>query len=617
MTMAQSHVRIRPAAVLPADIAIDKRADGTMIVRHKAALKPYPAALHEPLEHWAKVAPDRIFLAQRDGSGPWQTITYAGARAAARNIASALLDRHLSPDRPIVFLTGNDLGQALLGLGAMYAGVPFAPVSPAYATLSQDFGKLKFIMDLLKPGLVYASTGAPLAKAIAAAVPSTTELVVTLDPPPGRNVTRLADLAAKPAGAEVDAARARITPDTIVKFLFTSGSTGMPKAVINTQRMMMANIQMVGQSLPFSSQEPPVLVDWLPWSHTFGGNHNFNYTLMFGGSLYIDDGRPLPGLIETSARNLREIAPTIYFNVPKGYEALLPILRSDPALAQKFFSRLKMMFYAGASLPQHIWEAVTELAIATTGERIQMFTGLGSTETAPATFMPTGGAERSGVVGVPMPGIDVTLVPVDGKLECRLKGPHITPGYWKSAELTKAAFDEEGFYRLGDALKFADPNNINLGFVFDGRVAEDFKLGTGTWVSVGPLRARVVAACAPMIRDAVIAGQDRSFIAAMLVPDLEPCRAFTGLPATATPSEICAHPKLRDELTKRLANLASQSKGSSTRVNRALILDAMLSIDSGEVTDKGSINQRAVLKAREGLVGELYAAKVGPRVIEV
>ena len=614
--MTLSTAPLRRVRLGPADVDVTPRADGGLLVRSPHALAAHLPRITDALDHWAAVAPDRVFLAQRDGAGPWNTITFGQARAASRRVAAGLLARDLSPERPILILSANDLGQALLGLGAMYAGIPFAPISPAYSTISQDFGKLRHIVDLLQPGLVYATNGMGVAKALAAVIPAATEIVVTVAPPAGRKAILLADLAATPETAAIDEALAAVGPDTIAKFLFTSGSTGNPKGVINTQRMMCANMAQNRQAMPFVDDQPLVLVDWLPWSHTFGGNHNFNLALTQGGTLYIDDGRPLPGLIETTVANLREIAPTIYYNVPKGFETLLPFLQADPALAKNFFSRLQMLFYAGASLPQHIWTGYEELAVATTGERIIWFTGLGSTETAPSVFNPIGGAERAGVVGVPLPGIDVKLVATDGKLECRLKGPNITPGYWKQPELTRAAFDEDGFYKLGDALKWADTADPKKGFVFDGRVAEDFKLITGTWVSVGPLRAAVIAALAPLVRDVVIAGPDRGDLTALLVPDLEPARTAAGLGPAAGPAEIGQSPRLRAELQRRLEILADASKGSSTRIARALVLHEALSIDDGELTDKGSLNQRAVLKNREGLVAELYATPPGPRVIE-
>ncbi len=420
-----------------------------------------------------------------------------------------------------------------------------------------------------------------------------------------------------PHDAAVDAALAKVGPDTVVKILFTSGSTGMPKGVINTQRMITANQAMMGTVLRFTTTEKPVLVDWLPWSHTFGGNHNFNLALMRGGTLYIDEGRPLPGAIDMTVRNLKEVAPTVYFNVPRGYEALLPALTADPAMAKNFFSRLNVLFYAGASLPQHVWESLEDLSIKATGERVRMITGLGSTETAPAAINSNALCDRAGMVGLPFPGVDVKLVPNAGKLELRLKGANIMPGYWKQPELTKAAFDEEGYYKIGDALKFVDEKEPRKGFYFDGRVGEDFKLVTGTWVNTGTVKTAVISAFQPLARDAVIAGHDRGDVTAILIPDVEACRATAGLPVAASLAEIATHPALTARLKTQLAALNKSGSGSSNRIVRVVMLAEPLSLDSGELTDKGSINQRAVLQKRSAYVDALYSGKPDPRVISL
>lgn len=597
------------------ETVVETRPDGSMIARSPVSLGPYAKSTTERLDYWAEKAPDRVFLAQRDGNGPWRKITYKQAQVSARGIAEALLKRSLGVNRPVAMLSANDLGQALIGLGAQYAGIPFAPISPAYSTLSQDFGKLRHIIDMLQPGLVYATRGTPVAKALDAVIPSSTEVVVAQDPPPGRNVTLLHDLIVTPVTSAVDAARAVVGPDTVAKILFTSGSTGVPKGVINTHRMLCSNQAMFMHVLPFFHEEPPVLLEWLPWSHTFGGNHNFNLALFAGGTFYIDDGLPLPGAIEVTVNNLREVSPTIYFNVPRGYEALLPYLENDAALAGSFFARLKCLFYAGASLSQPIWDRLQAVAVKTTGKRITMMSGLGSTETAPGAITVARQIERAGTVGVPMPGVELKLVPNGGKLEARLRGPNIMPGYWKNPQQSKSVFDEEGFYKLGDALKFADPKNPSAGFVFDGRIAEDFKLSTGTWVSVGPLRSELTHDFAPYLKDAVITGHDRSELTAMLVPEIEPCRRLAALPASATAEEVAEHPTVRAEFAKLLGVFQKKSTGASNRLARILLLHEPLSIDGGEITDKGSINQRSVIANRASLVEALYAATAGPRII--
>jgi feruloyl-CoA synthase len=474
-------------------------------------------------------------------------------------------------------------------LAALHVGVPCAPVSPAYSLLSKDFAKLRYVFGLATPGLVYAKDEARFARAVAAAVSEGTEVIFG---------DRFAELEARKDDARVDEAHARSGPDTIAKFLFTSGSTGQPKAVINTQRMLCSNQQMLVQALPYLAEVPPVLVDWLPWHHTAGGNHNIGIVLYNGGTLYLDAGKPLPGLIETTVRNLREVGPTIYFNVPRGYEALLPHLRADEVLRKTFFGRLGLMQYAAAVLPQPVWKAYEELALETCGERILWITGYGATETAPFLMSTNRGAARAGTVGLPVDGVEMKLAPVNDKLEARFRGPNITPGYWRDPELTRAAFDEEGYYRTGDALRFLDPEDPAQGLEFDGRLSEDFKLTTGTWVSVGPLRARLAAAGAPYLQDSVITGHDRDEVGALVFPNLQACRGM-------------APEALRASLQKALDALAAQATGSSNRIARALILEEPPSIDAGEVTDKGSINQRAVLRRRAHLVEQLYSERPG------
>jgi feruloyl-CoA synthase len=607
---AKTQPPLRPVRLAAPEVVVERRADGAILMRSPNPLAPYPDTLTDRLEHWAKTAPERIFLAQRNVAGGWRTLTYAAALAQTRAIAAALLQRELSAERPIAILSGNDVEHALLGLAAMHVGIPYAPISVPYSLLSQDFGKLKSIIASLTPGLVFAANGKIFSRAIAAAVPAGIEIAVTADAPEGRPATLFSTLAATQPSPVVDAAHANVGPDTIAKILFTSGSTGQPKGVINTQRMLCSNQAMIRASLAFIADEPPVLVDWPPWNHTFGGNHDFGMVLDNGGSFYIDEGKPLPGAIEATVRNLRDIAPTIHLNVPKGFEMLLPYLRSDAALRERFFSRLKVLFYAGAGLAQHVRNELQELAVATTGERIIFLSSLGSTESAPAALACTWESERTGNIGLPMRGVELKLVPSGGKLDARLKGPNITPGYWRAPALTAEAFDDEGFYKLGDALKFADPADPAKGLVFDGRIAEDFKLATGTWVSVGPLRAQFIAHCAPLVRDVVVAGLDRDDITVLVFPDLDACRALaSGLAADAPFAAVLGHAGVRSEFARRLEALAKMSAGNSNRVCRAILLADPPSLDVGEITDKGSINQRAVLAHRAALVEKLYGGE--------
>ncbi len=598
-------------------VTVERHDNGTIYLRPKAQLRDYPVRLTDRLHHWAKAEPNRVFMAERDAKGGWRQLTYAQLLTSARRIASALLVRGLSAEKPIVILSGNSIDHALLAFGALYAGIPFCPVSPAYSLVSRDYGKLGFLMKLLTPGLVFADDATKFSDALTANVSLGTEIVASRGAVPGRDVTWLSDLLATSEHPRLDAAHDAIGPNTIAKFLLTSGSTGNPKAVINTQRMICANQVMLRETLAFLKDEPPVIVDWLPWNHTFGGNHNIGLTLFNGGSMYLDEGKPMPGGIEESVRNLREISPTVYFNVPKGYESLLPYLREDSALRAKFFGRLHAMFFSGAALSPFVWNSLDELAVLETGFRVPMLTGLGATETSPFFMSVRPATSRSGHVGLPVLGNDAKLLPNNGKLEVRAKGPNVTPGYWRQPELTAAAFDEEGFYKFGDALKPADANDFDSGFDFDGRIAEDFKLASGTWVSVGPLRARFVAACAPLVRDVIIAGINRDEISALVVLDLDGCRLINPTLPHDDLAIVAADPLVRAAFRERFAKFLASATGSSTRITRAILLDTPLSIDRGEVTDNGSINQRAVLEHRSLLIEELYAANPSDRVISV
>jgi feruloyl-CoA synthase len=538
------------------EVSVERRG-GEVYLRSPRALEPYPAKLTERLEHWARAAPDRVLFAQRSGTS-WRTLSYRDALARARRAGAALLAKGLSTERPLVVLSGNDIEHAVIHLGALFAGIPYAPVSPAYSLLSTDFAKLKSIFGLLTPGLVFVSQKKAFERALVHAPCEVIDTVPEEEP-----------------GAALERAHAAVGPDTIAKFLFTSGSTGMPKAVINTQRMWCANQAMIASQFAFFRDEPPVIVDWAPWHHTAAGAHDFGLVIYNGGSYYIDEGKPLPGAIEATVRNLREIAPTWYFNVPKGYEALLPYLREDSLLRENFFSRLKVLWFAGAAIAQHVYDEIKSMAPG-----IPFLTGLGSTETAPYTMGRMWETADATNMGLPPPGAEIKLVPLGDKYEARVKGPHITPGYWRQPELTRQAFDEEGWYRLGDSFAFDRPEG---GLLFRGRIAEDFKLSTGTWVNVGPLRARLIEHFAPLVRDVVIAGEGRSELAALVFPSAE----FS-----------------RERFDEKFKNL--ESTGSSNRIARVLILDEPPSLDAGEMTDKGSINQRAVLSRRKDLVERLY-----------
>jgi len=563
----------------PAKVDVEKRADGSILLRSPQKLAPYARCVTEWLVHWSDRAPERTFLAERSGNS-WKKLSYRETYGAVRRIGQALLERNLNQERPVAILSDNSVDHALLSLGAMHVGVPVVPISPAYSLMSKDFAKLKAIFELVNPGLVWTADPGKFKLALEAVGAQATPLGPLIDANPGSLLER---------------EFAKITPDTIAKILFTSGSTGVPKGVINTQRMLCANQQMLAQAWPFVEDRPPVVVDWLPWNHTFGGNHNFNLVLRNGGTLYVDGGKPAPGLIEITARNLAEISPTMYFNVPRGFDLLLPFLEKDAALRGNFFRDLEVLFYAAAALPQNLWERLERLFKAE-NRNVAMLSAWGSTETSPLATSVHFPIERAGVIGLPVPGCELKLAPNAGKLEVRVRGANVTPGYYQRPDLTRAAFDAEGFYRIGDAVKFADPADPARGIVFDGRVAEDFKLSTGTWVNAGAVRVKLIAAGDPLIQDAVITGHDRNEIGALV---------FLSPSTKDLPAE-----EIRNRLSKALQTLSKEA-GSSTHPVRLLIMAEPPSIDANEITDKGYMNQRAVLERRAALVEKLYSGEPG------
>ena len=601
--------------ILPADTVVEYRSDGSILARSPHGLGPYPRALTERLEHWARVAPRRGFLAARNEGGDWRTLTYADALRRVRSVAQALIDRRLSNERPVVILSGNSIEHGILALGAMYAGIMYVPVAPSYSLIARDFTTLRAMWDTLHPGLVFAAEGQPFERALRCVdVPE----LVTCAPAESLTSTSFDELEATSETPAVDDAHARIVPSTIAKLLYTSGSTGRPKGVINTQQMLCSNQEMVRTVLPLLSDEPPILCDWLPWNHTFGGNHNFGIVLYNGGTLYIDAGKPTPAAFETTVRNLREIATTAYFNVPRGYDLLVPRLRADPEFCRHFVSCLKMLFCAAASLRQQIADDLTALATTASGTRIPFVTGLGATESAPFALCAGDADFTGGRIGVPAPGVELKLAPVGQQMEGRLRGPNITPGYWADAELTRASFDDEGYYKLGDALGVFDPADPMQGFTFQGRIAEDFKLSTGTWVRVGALRARLLSALGELVHDAAIAGPDRDFVTALIFPNTDACRAACGAGARDLPiSELLRSPALTSRIQCALADVARNSTGLSTTVARAMLMAQPPSIDAHETTEKGSINQRGVLANRAAFVELLYAEQASADVIEV
>ncbi|MBA4261546.1 MAG: feruloyl-CoA synthase [Comamonadaceae bacterium] len=584
---------------------------GTHYLRADQELGPYPERLTDRLLHWAKERPDQTLFARRvknaDGSsGHWKHISFAQALDAARRIGQGLLNRGLNADKPVLILSENDLEHALLALGCLYAGIPWCPTSPPYSLISQDYDKLKHVIKTLTPGLVFASDANRYGRAMLATLGDDVELVCTDGTVPGRTTTSFAALLATEPTSAVDAAMAATGPDTVVKFLFTSGSTKMPKAVINTQRMWCANQQQMTQSMPVLGQGELTLIDWLPWNHTFGGNHNVGMVIYHGGTLYIDDGKPTPALMDETLRNLREIAPTVYFNVPTGFEAIAHAMKTDDVLRKNLLSKVNMFFYAGAALAQPIWDSLFQSQEREVGERIVMGTGLGMTESGPFGIFVTSPTVKAGDLGLPTPGLELKLVDTQGKTEVRYRGPNITPGYWRQPEETADAFDDEGFFKTGDAVKWIDETDVHQGLKFDGRIAEDFKLATGTFVSVGPLRGKIIAAGAPYIQDVVLTGLNMKEVGAMVFPTLA-VRQLAGLPADASLHDVLDAPGVLAQFQQIVDELARNATGSANRIARLCLLADAPTIDRGEITDKGSINQRAVLMHRAETVAKLHS----------
>ena len=603
---------------LERDIELLRRDDGSMILRSRVPLGPRAPHIPSLLRKWAAERPDHTWLAQRRGAdGAWWRLSYAQARQTVDALTQALLNLGLGPDKPVAILSANSIEHALMTFAAMQAGAPAAPVSPAYSLMSQDHAKLRYIFELIRPSLVMVQDGAMFAKALAALDLRGVTLVHVQRAPEGLRSVAYADLAATPVTPAVDAALARITPDSVGKLLFTSGSTGMPKAVINTQRMMCANLAMAMQTRQAAADEPPpVYLDWLPWNHTMGGNATFHVLLGHGGSFYIDEGRPLPGAFDTTLRNLREISPSTFSNVPAGYAMLATALEQDDELARRFFAKLNLLSYGGATLSDDLYRRMQALAVKYTGRRIVFFTGWGSTETAPTATSTYWETERVGLIGLPHPGVELKLVPAGPKYELRLRGEIVTPGYYRQPELTQAAFDEEGFYKIGDAGSFVDPADPSQGLVFAGRVVEDFKLESGTFVHVGSLRVAAIAAASPVIQDALVAGQDKAYIALLAWPNLPACRQLAGRPE-ATLDELMRDATIRERVRDGLRAHNAAQPGSSQRIRRVLLMSEPASIDGNELTDKGYINQRAALHRRAALVQQLYAEPPGDDVIVI
>ena len=579
-------------------------------------LQPYRDNLAQMLRHWARHTPERTFLAERQTGGDWRRLSYAEADNQADAIAQALIDRKLGPYRPLMILSGNSIDHALLMLGCFIAGVPVVPVSVPYSLLSKDYLKLRFIFEEICPGMIYVADGDLFAPALSSLDLAGVEVLVGQGGQDGIAATPFSSLLETPVTAEVYRALAQLGPETVAKILYTSGSTGQPKGVLNTHGMLCANQQMLSQIWPFTAQTPPVLVDWLPWNHTFGGNHNFNLVLNQGGTLYIDNGKPAPGLVEHTVKNLAEISPTIYFNVPVGYAMLLPHLEQNEQLRNNFFKNLQLIFYAGAALPQDLWARLEKVAIQATGKKVVMTSSWGSTETSPLATAAHFTLEKAGVIGIPCPGVTLKMLPNGDSYELRVKGPNVTPGYFRRPDLTAAAFDTEGYYLIGDAGRFVDPADPSKGIAFAGRVAEDFKLMSGTWVRVGMLLVEILAAAAPVLQFALVTGHDRAYVGILGWPNIAGCKKLCeNLDENVSPGELLTRPEVECHLRKALTQFNTEQQGSSSRIGRIMLMSEPPDSDANEITDKGYINQRASLQRRQALVEQLYAEQPGSGVL--
>ncbi|MGH1414042.1 MAG: feruloyl-CoA synthase [Pelagimonas sp.] len=603
----------RTSNFLAHSVAREDRADGTVLLRSQYELGPVADTTGDWLHHWEAEAPDRVFLAERSGAG-WREESYRATLQKVQAIASALLARGMGPDTPILIMSGNGVDHGLLSLAAQYVGVPTAPVAEQYSLIHGAHGRLQHAVELVRPKMAYVVDAVQYGEALKLDVLKGVEIVASRSGD-SANVTAFDTLLMGDTGVDLQAAHAAVTPDSVAKILMTSGSTSAPKGVMTTHRMMCVNQTQLADALPFLRAQPPRVVDWLPWNHVFGGSHNFNMMLANGGSFYIDDGKPVKGLFERTLENQSMVTGTLAFNVPVGFSMLLGALRQDNTLKQRFFADLDLVFYAGASLPQDVWQGFEQMAMEVKGEIPLMTSSWGLTETAPATMMQQEPIDRSGVVGVPLTGVTLKLIPdEDMRCEMRVKGPNVMQGYFEDPEKTADAFDEEGFFITGDAMVFNDPNDVNKGMRFDGRISEDFKLLTGTWVRAGQLRLDILACLAPLAADLVITGADRDQIGVMIFPDRAELER-EGFDLTDDNGAIRCK-LLQGEIQRRLAARAREISGSSTRISRAIVMSEPASLTDGEMTAKGNLNFRKVLTRRKSLLDRLYV-DADPAVVTV
>lgn len=610
-----SNIPFRQVDYLPINLDINKRADGSIVLKNLNPMGVPAKNALEPLKKWASEQPDKLWLAERpEGKaqkGVWNTKTFAAAWEEVQILASQLLERSIGRGAPLMILSSNSIEHALISYAAMLCGAPAVPISPAYSLMSSDFAKLRQVFSVVRPKAIFVQDYEMFAAALEQLDLDGVDVIAVKNA--GNRVTPYSDLLTPLNMNAVADSYESLVWDDIAKLLFTSGSTGMPKAVINTHRILCVNMVMGRKLIVEDEDTEHVSISWLPWNHIFGGNSVLHTSLVIGSTLYLDRGKPLPGLFEESIFNLKEIAPTAYTNVPMAYNMLAEALEEDEDMAKLFFSRVRFLAYGGAALGQDLAERIQKIAIKTMGERILFTTGYGATETGPTIMGVHWMTEQMGLLGLPLPGVEIKLAPVGSKLEVRARGDCITPGYFKDAEKTRNAFDEEGFYCLGDGAKFVDDNDISKGVVFDGRIAEDFKLSSGTWVNAGRLRVNIIDAMEGLLRDCVVAGLDKEYIGVLGFLDMTVVENLLGEGVGI--DEALASKALRDELMRQLLAYNEKNLGSSTKVRRLLLTRNPPNADKSEITDKGYINQGAVLAARVDEVLRLYATEPDEGVV--
>ena len=586
----------------PQEVDVEKREDGTLILRSPIKLEEYEVNVGNKFKKTCEQVPENIWLAERD-NGEWTKLSYKKALKNINSISQYIIDNGLNQKKPIMILSGNSINHGLLNVAGLFCGVPVAPISVAYSLMSSDYAKLKHCFELVDPGLIFVEDGVMFERALENLPLDNIKVVCTKNPVLKYNMDLFKNLLCIAPNNEIEKTYNAVTASHIAKYLFTSGSTGMPKGVINTQKMLCVNMQQGHQVRPQKLGES-VIIDWLPWNHTMGGNLSLNGIFWNGGTMYIDNGKPIPSLFLNTIKNLKEISPTSYGSVPAGLAMLLEALKSDKDLCKSFFKNLSFISYGGASLPPEIWYGIRDLAKTTTGNDLDLVSGWGATETAPLSTSTYFKLDKPGNIGLPVPGMEIKMIPAGNKMELRVKGPNVTPGYLKRDDLTKKAFDEEGFYIIGDAGRLVDANDPSRGIDFDGRVVENFKMLTGTWVDVGSLRLAVVNSCAPLLQDGLVTGHDKNYLGFLAWPNIEACKKFLGKELEI--KEIINHPLLREEIKKNIILHNKNFPGSSTKIKKLILMDTPPSFDNNEITDKGYVNQSSALVARDNLVNKLY-----------